>query len=521
MPSEAEPAPNYDELMQLFKDFRAYQEPAVLDGVHDYSRESMSEQERRLPEFRARLEAIDTTGWTISQKVDCALVRAEINGLEFDHRVLRPWERDPSFFLVIETGESDVPAREAPRMHGTLQLFRCRFPLDDESKEAFRGKIEAIPGILAHAQTTLTADTKDLHFLGIRQTKHESRALRDLAGRLADVHPDLVPLAERAGAAVDDHTLWLQERYASMPDSFDGIGVEEFDWSMKRVHLVPYSWEEQEAIVRRELERSWTTLKLEEHRNRSLPPLLPPENVEELQARTDAAHREYMEFLRTQDIFTVPDYMALTGGTPRDVAPPEDRDIFTQVDYHDLLPLRCHMIHWLEKQREERSTHPLRGVPLLYNIWDSRAEGFATAFEETMLQAGMMDNVPRARELVYILLAFRAARAMGDLRMHSREWNLRDAIEYAVPATPRGWLKADGETIVGDLSLYLRQPGYGTSYVVGKIQFERLIADRAMQLGDEFSLKGFLDDYFARGVIPASLIRWEMTGHDDEMRKLQ
>ena len=520
MSRQMKPTANYEDLIQLFKDFRAYQEPPAVNGVHDYSVDTMSEQARRLPDLRARLESIETSGWDISRKVDHALMRAEMNGLEFDHSVLRPWERDPSFYSAIETGESDVPAREAPRMHGTLDLFTYTFPLNGEQMEEFRVKIDAIPGILAHAKETLIAPTKELHFLGIHQKKHELRVLRNLAERLADTNPDLVDPVEKAGAAVEEFLGWLERRHAAMPDSSDGIGVEEFDWSMKHVHLVPFCWEEQKEMIQRELERSWTALKLEEHRNRNLPPLLPPESVEEMQARIDATYPQFMDFLRARDIFTVPDYMGLSHGKARMLVPPERRDIFTQVDYHNQLPLRCHMVHWLEKQREERNMHPLRGEPLLYNIWDSRAEGFATAFEETMLQAGMMDKTPRARELVYILLAFRAARAMGDLRMHSREWRLREAIDYSVAGTPRGWLKADGHTILGDLGLYLRQPGYGTSYVIGKIQFERLIGDRAMQLGDEFNLKAFLDDYFALGMIPASLIRWEMTGLDDEMWKL-
>ena len=511
---------SYDALIQLFHDFRKDQEPPVVDGVHDYSAGAMSEQLRRLPEFRARLDAISTTGWTISQKADQALVRAEMNGLEFDHRVLRPWERDPAFFSVIESSESDVPAREAPRMHDTLGLFTYSFPLGGEEKEMLYGKIKAIPGILAHAKTTLTAKTKDLHFLGIGQKKRESRALRHLAERLTPMHPDLVPLVEKAGAAVEDFIGWLEHGYAAMPDSTDGIGMEEFDWAMKRVHLVPYCWEEQEAMIRRELERSWTALKLEEHRNRNLPPLTPPATVEEWQARLDAAYPEFLGFLRTHDIFTAPDYMRVIGAEPRSLVPPEHRDFFTQVSYHHVLPLLCHMVHWLEKQREERNTHPLRREAPLYNIWDSRAEGFATAFEETMLQAGILDKAPRARELVYILLAFRAARALGDLYMHGRRWTMRQAMDFAAAGTPRGWVKRDGDTVLGDIGLYLRQPGYGTSYVVGKIQFERLVSDRGMQLGDRFNLKEFLDAYFALGMVPASLIRWEMTGHEDEIRKL-
>ena len=47
------------------------------------------------------------------------------------------------------------------------------------------------------------------------------------------------------------------------------------------------------------------------------------------------------------------------------------------------------------------------------------------------------------------------------------------------------------------------------------------MAYRAAQLGEQFRLKDFFDDYFSRGVIPASLLRWEMTGLDDEMKELR
>ncbi|MGH9369616.1 MAG: DUF885 family protein, partial [Thermoanaerobaculia bacterium] len=60
--------------------------------------------------------------------------------------------------------------------------------------------------------------------------------------------------------------------------------------------------------------------------------------------------------------------------------------------------------------------------------------------------------------------------------------------------------------------LYLQQPGYGTSYLIGKIEIEKLLAERKQELGEGFRMKGFMDDFIAIGLIPASLIRWEMTG---------
>jgi uncharacterized protein (DUF885 family) len=48
---------------------------------------------------------------------------------------------------------------------------------------------------------------------------------------------------------------------------------------------------------------------------------------------------------------------------------------------------------------------------------------------------------------------------------------------------------------------------------MGKIEIEHLLAERAVQLGDEFSLKRFMDEFAAVGVIPVSMVRWELTGN--------
>ncbi|MDH4045780.1 MAG: DUF885 domain-containing protein, partial [Gemmatimonadota bacterium] len=86
--------------------------------------------------------------------------------------------------------------------------------------------------------------------------------------------------------------------------------------------------------------------------------------------------------------------------------------------------------------------------------------------------------------------------------------------------TPRGWLSLDGNLVRGEQHLYLQQPGYGTSYVIGKVEIEKLLAERARQLGDAFTLRGFMDELGAAGVIPVSLIRWELTGQADEIVRM-
>jgi uncharacterized protein (DUF885 family) len=197
---------------------------------------------------------------------------------------------------------------------------------------------------------------------------------------------------------------------------------------------------------------------------------------------------------------------------------PPPREFFAEVDHHDPMVMRTHGYHWFDKARMANHPHPspIRRAPLLYNIFISRTEGHATGWEEMMLAAGMFDPRPRSRELVYVLLAQRAARALGDLRMHANEVTLEEAAAFASAHTPRGWLSLEGRLVRSEQHLYLRQPTYGTSYLIGKIEIEKLLAERRRQLGKAFTMKGFMDQFEAAGLIPTTLIRWELTGEVSE-----
>ncbi len=41
-----------------------------------------------------------------------------------------------------------------------------------------------------------------------------------------------------------------------------------------------------------------------------------------------------------------------------------------------------------------------------------------------------------------------------------------------------------------------------------------MLAERKRQLGDAFRMKEFMDDFDAAGLIPVSLLHWELTGRN-------
>jgi len=504
----------YEDLVALFGEWRQFQKPRVVDGVPDYTKAAMAAQRARLPEFQRRLMAIDAKSWPVARQVDWELVRAEMNGLDFDHRVLRPWSRHPGFYVMVVPEQSDTPAKEGPAFAGALETWRHTFPLPAAEVEPFRVKLRAIPRVLDQARTNLVEDARDLWIVGIRRHQEQATLLSDLAKRLGPDHPDLAKDAETARQAEDAFRAWLESK---LPEKHgpSGVGVENYDWYLQNVHLVPHTWRDEVALHERELGRALAHLALEAQKNRALPVLEPIATAEEWQRRLPEEVAAYVRFLAENQIVTVKDYMepALRARIGA-FAPADQRDFFAQVEYREPLLLRSHGNHWFDLARMEREPHesPIRRGPLLYNIWEDRAEGLATAMEEMMAGAGLYDAKPRSRELVHVMVAQRAARGLAGLKMHSNELSIDQAVQFASSHTPYGWLKPDGELVWGEQGLYLEQPGYGSSYLGGKAQIESLMGERARQLGPDFSLRRFLDDLNAAGLIPVSMIGWEMTG---------
>jgi uncharacterized protein (DUF885 family) len=160
---------------------------------------------------------------------------------------------------------------------------------------------------------------------------------------------------------------------------------------------------------------------------------------------------------------------------------------------------------------------------VLYNIYDSRNEGTATAVEEMFMHAGLYDDNPRAREVVWIMVAQRAARGLGSLYAHANELTMEEAGGIHTEWTPRGWMKTEKELLIFEQHLYLRQPGYGTSYITGKYLLEEAMAAYAQQKedrGEPFKLRDFFDELNAIGNIPITLGRFQMTGSEDDVIRM-
>lgn len=535
-------APNqagYAQLVRLFADWRAFNHPRITRGKPDYSAAAMAARAKRLPDFRRRLTAVDRRGWTATQLGDYRLVEAEMNGLDFYQRVLRPWARDPGFYQTIFADMSDVPAHEGSYAEPYIELWGFTYPLSAADDARLTELLSAVPAVLADARINLAGSkAHDLWTYGVRAFNEQAEALaaleagtlvmHDLDGNrtatLEGTTPALRKAVRDARLATEQFAAWVK---AEAPRRIgpSGVGKANYNWYLKNVLLNPYDFDAQKVLLQRELDRSLASLRLEEVRNRNAPPIA--------EISDPAAYRAFAE-QRTARLYTFltdagfivdrPWYRAALAAQTGTYTAPAQRNFFTHITSLDPLPLLSHSTHWIElaRLRHEPHSSPIRQQAPLFNIYADRSEGFATAMEEVVMQAGLYDDIPHGRELVWIMLANRAARGLASLRVQANEIGLDEAGRFHAAWTPRGWSDASSRLVGFEQLLYLRQPGYGPSYIIGKIQLDQLLAQASHRA--EVEKRPFVSkDAFAAilnsSIVPPSLIEAEQAEAEANLAK--
>ena len=224
--------------------------------------------------------------------------------------------------------------------------------------------------------------------------------------------PKLRAAVNAARKATDEFVAWL-EKLAPTKTGPSGVGKEKYTWYQQNVHFIPYNWNEEVVLLRRELERAQSTLRLEEHHNRNLPPLEPATDAAAFHDRLD----KFVDFLIKQEI--IPAEPLITTGAEKLGHIPSGESDGVPHPRHDrspccFFPTTITGLIW-DGCGTNRIQVRFAVRPCSRNIWDNRAEGFATAFEELVMHVGLYDDNPRARELVWIMLANRAPRGLASL----------------------------------------------------------------------------------------------------------
>jgi hypothetical protein len=501
---------SYDDLVVLYQTFLDWR-----DAATDYDQATIADRQARMARFRAQLDDMAVVDWALDQQVDYLAVRSRFDQYDFRLRVSRPWSRDPGFYV-----------------DQMLRIAFTELPLGKGETAKLRDKLQSIVALSESARENLTEVAADYADLAIHNLRNADgvghgfpyRAVPprgvigwydDLLSRARQQQPELVGDITATRSAVESFYDWLVANRPGMTAAA-GVGKQHFDWYLKHVKLMPYDTDQIVTLGLRELDRLWSTHALEQHRNRNLPVIELPASAEEYEARIAATDSKIRKFLIDEDIITIPDYIGELDTNVPWIVRPSGPNFWEQVQFRNPTPDHLHAVipgHRFDGVVEDHNTHPIRGRITS----GARAEGWAVYLEEAMLNAGLLDDQPRVRELIYIFGIFRAARVPADVWLQQNEMTVQEVSAWWMERVP--WLDEDVARV--DAEIYLRRPpGYGLGYTVGMLQMQSLLAERKRQLRDDFDLKEFHDDFMAAGRLPISLIRWEMTGRSDEVQGL-
>lgn len=515
------PDTDYDSLVALHDELREFMLPGFTAGVvldsgarigDVYADPVMAQKLAGLARFEQRLAAMPAQTWSRSAQVDFLAVKSILNGYRFNLEVLRPWKRDPGFYLdpLMGVAFTDLSG-------------------SDEKIAQLQARLRLVPPLLASARQNLTEVAGDYADLALHNLEnsdgvnhyHPYREVPppgiigwydDLLARSRAERPELEGDVAAARIAVAEFRDWLQDRRPLMMAP-GGVGQERYDWYIRHVRMIPLTAAEMITLAEREHERMTAALALLRHRNRNLPALTLSQSAAEQARKVSVTDREVRRFLTEEDIITIPDFVGELGSNTPYIERPGGPNFWEQIQFRDPIPDHLHAVipgHRFDAVLAARDTRPIRGS---YSD-GARAEGWATYLEEALMLAGATRHTPRADEFMELFGIFRAARVPADIFMQHNRWSVAEAVTYMRAKTP--WLDEDVARV--DAEIYLRRPpGYGVAYTIGKLQMDALLADRASQLGEVFSLREFHDAFLASGRLPIALVRYEMTGADEEV----
>jgi Uncharacterized protein conserved in bacteria len=131
-----------------------------------------------------------------------------------------------------------------------------------------------------------------------------------------------------------------------------------------------------------------------------------------------------------------------------------------------------------------------------------------------MLQAGLFDDSPHTREIIYNFMRLRALRVEVDVKLALGEFTLDQAAKYLQEKVPMDENTARQEAIA-----FSTGPGQAITYQIGKLQILKFLSDARMQEGERFDLRFFHDFVWKNGNVPIALQEWEFLGNASSVPK--
>jgi len=541
----AAPADPLQDLSARFWAWRAGTQPTPADDVNRierpagwkprWSRADVAGMQRDLRAFEAEWKQLPAGGADRAREVDRRLVGSALARVRWELEVWPRWRRDPLFY-VEQTLTPVVEVMVVPP------------PVDAARLAAVEALLVNVPAVVAAARENLDQGVPAFAKLAAASLTGVRAKLGAFANGLAQDYPEaadrrrLTRAASRAADALEGYRAWLLQAGPGWTGAAPA-GRERYRWFLRNVAFTPDAPEALLAAAAQEWERAVAAEAVERERNRVLPALPYFRSLEEQAAATAAGDFEVRRFLEERGLLTVPfsvgrftvraipphlaalaDFGAVIDFTgPRRLGadsvrwtpPPSPRlGYFSGINARDSRPVLVHEgVPGHHFQLAVSWAHP---DPIRRWYYDSVAnEGVGFYAEELLLSAGLFDDRPRVRELLWSMARLRAARVEVDVGLATGALTVDEAAARLAERAPM-----DLETAKEEAAMFATTPGQALTYQVGKLQIVRLLAQARAKEGADFDLRAFHDWLWMNGNVPPTLLRYERLGATDELVRL-
>src|SRR5437773_286315 len=497
--------------------------------MRDWSRASINRRRNDLEQFESGWKKIDPSSWPIAKQVDYKVIGSALSRVHWELDRNPRWKRDPNFYI-----EQTLTA--------LAEALTVPAPYDEAHSREILTRIENIPSILGQGSQNLDNPPAPFASVAIQNLEGVRERLRKMASALLKATTlkgaQLNGACDRAAEALEKFQQQLKEKLPNLSQQ-TALGRDAYVWFLRNVALMPFTPEQLLAMGRHEWNRAVAFETFEKNRNKDVPPLKIADNIDNW--IYDAAEKELSirKFLQERGILTVPDwiqhytlrptpeYLRALGFTENDdftspsrlkenciryvPEPSEKLGYFWRATAMDPRPITVHEGipgHYFQLCLSWGHEDPIRR-----HYYDSGAnEGIGFYAEEMMLQAGLFDDSPHTREIIYNFMRLRALRVELDVKLALGEFTLDQAAKYLQEKVPM-----DEQTARQEAIAFATGPGGAITYQIGKLQIMKFLTDARMQQGEKFNLRAFHDFLWKNGNVPIALQEWEFLGHASDL----
>ncbi|MDQ7794760.1 MAG: DUF885 domain-containing protein [bacterium] len=519
--------------------FQASPVGATQQGFHkydgelgDYSPATLDGHLAALRGHRRELEGIDPSDLTPDAAVDRELALRSIRGWERTLAEWRPFQRDPGMYLQLAM------------FGGYLLITREFAPLEDRMR-SLASRLRQVPALLAQARQNVENPprvwTETAQEMAAGGAGFFNSLIPHVAGSLPDgIKREVLDANAGAVAALEAYRGWLGELLPNSTGDF-AAGRRLFDAMLAEDHLLDYNGETLQAQGWRLFEE---TLGLCREAGAAIDP---DRDWIELYADLKKEHPEAGRLLDTyrEELARVRRYVvdeAIVGIPPGEELIIEETPLFAQAiipyaAYVSPAPFEEQQVgrFWVtpvspgmspDQQEERLQGHSIHKIPVttlhegypghhLQLVWSNRAatavrrmehctlftEGWAFYCEELMEQLGYLDD-PRVKLARLKDQLWRAARIILDVGLHCEGMPVEEAVGFLVRRANLEPVNAKAE-----VRRYTSSPTQPMSYLMGKLEIQKIVADYRRRAGASFRLRDFHEDLLRHGSLPPAMIR--------------